>query len=271
MVRMACRRMRRRLSKNIPSVMILVADLKGDHGGRWKHEVVELLNAGGKRQDLLPSTVDADYRTNGNVTYQEGLNILKRYRYDVLVSGRVRPSGASAKVTVHAHERGVIGEVMLQENQEHNTKVDGIEELNNVIEMALILSVERQAIGGKEQATSREKSEVLATRLGNIEQQSIEQTTLRIARINQAALMRARGDREQDPTKLESAREIFVQAYQEEWFGERSYKHAASIGHCWVFQSRMNGDFEHLEKGLQWYRTAAKRLRNVRTTVIGSN
>ena len=259
MIRMADRRLRRRLSSNAPRVMILVADLNGDHGGRWKHEVVDLLSVQGKRQDLLTRTVDADYGTKGNVTYQEGLNILRRYRYDVLVSGRVRPSGASAKVTVLANERGVVGEVMLQENQEDNTKVDGIKELNKFVEMALILSVEHQAVAKNEKTKSLKEFAMLAAQLENIQKQSTEQETLRIAEINQANIMRAQGDREQDPGKLERAREIFVRAYQEEWFENHSHKHAASIGHCWVFQSRMGGDFEQLRKGLQWYRTGAER------------
>lgn len=254
----AWRKAVRRLGKQPHSVMILVADLNGDQSERWKFEIVDILRNSRKRQELWHSTVDADYGSNEALTYKRGLNILNRYKYDVLVSGRVRPSGQSAKVTVLGRNRGVLGEVLLADANGGGGNLTGIDELNAIIEIGMILAVDGDALINVEQRHTVCQSQVLAKKLEEIEQQLVGEVPLQVSQINQGHLLLGQGDSEQDIDKLKKAREIFLKSYNQKWFPEHSYKEEAAIGHSLVFQSRMSGDFEKLKEGLAWYRRATE-------------
>lgn len=254
----AWRRAVRRLGKQPHSVMILVADLNGDEAGRWKFEIVDILRRRRKRQDLWHSTVDVDFGSNETLTYKRGLNILNRYRYDVLISGRVRPSGHSAKVTVLCRNRGVVGEVLLSDPNGEGGHLMGIDDLNTIIEVGMMLAVESEVVENDGQRHPVSQSQVLTKRLEHIEQQLVEETPLRVSQINRAHLLLGQGDSEQDIGKLENAREIFLASHSQEWFPKHRYREEAAIGHSLVFQSRISGDFEQLTEGLSWYQRATE-------------
>ena len=252
------RRVVRRLGKQPHSIMILVADLNGDQSERWKLEIVDTLRRRRKRQDFWHFTVDADYGSSESLTYKKGLNILSRFKYDVLISGRVRPTGQSAKVTVLGRNRGVVGEVVLTDANEQGGNVASIDELNTIIEIAMMLAVESDAHSEDGQRYTVDQSQVLTKRLEEIEKQLVEEIPLRVSQINSGYLLLGQGDSEQDTDKLEKARKIFLESYNQKWFPERDYDEEAAIGHSLVFQSRMSGDFELLKEGLSWYRRATE-------------
>lgn len=253
----AWRRAVRRLGKQPHTVMILVANLSGDEAGRWKFEIVDILRKRRKRPDLWHSTVDADYASNETLTYKRGLKILNRYRYDVLISGRVRPSGHSAKVTVLCRNRGVVGEILLSDSNGEDGYLEGIDDLNAIIEIGMMLAIENDAVGNDRRRHSVDQSQMLTEKLEQVEQQLVEETPTRISQINRAHLLLGQGDSEQDVGKLENAREIFLASHGQGWFPRRGYRAEAAIGHSLVFQSRISGDFEQLVEGLSWYQRAA--------------
>ena len=237
--------------------LILVADFKGDEQGRWKGEVVDLLSSLKKRQHPWQKEIDADYGTDGYITYRKGLSMLARYKYDVLITGRVKPGGLNAKVTILANQCGLVGEVVLSATPGAENCLASIDELNKAVEVALVLAMERGKVGNGKSIQSLKETEFWKKRLENMEEQLIEEMPLQVTQLNRAHIELSIGDRDQNTSELRKARNTFMTAYQEEWFIRRRHKQAEAIAHSFVFESRITGEFYNLPEAVNWYRTAA--------------
>ena len=239
------------------ATMILIADFKGDASDRWKNEVVDLLARRKKKQHLWPLVIDAKFEMQGSATYAKGLATLRRYKYDILILGRVAPGEKSAKVTVLGNGRGLFGEVTLSIANNPGNDPEGSDQLNDLIEESMILTAEigEQAIRGI--GSTVDGIGRAAKKFENVGEQIVAKEKHRSTQVNRARLQIDSGNKAQDADTIRAARSVLTEAYREQWFGEASYLFAGHVGHSFVYESQIVGSIEGLVEGLAWYREAA--------------